>query len=58
MKECPFKYKQEIWETNSIVNYDCEEPKKTGEYFACKLINASLTDDECVGESKCPIMKK
>jgi len=61
MKECPFKYKENIVESTEESRHS--DPtmfhgdwwKVTGAYNACKLMKNS--NNKCVGESNCPIMK-
>jgi len=61
MKECPFKYKENIVESTeeSISNPITSQTnwwKVTGTYDACKLMKSG--NNECIGEDKCPIYKR
>ena len=53
MEKCPFKYKGEKpKEVYSIVAL--KDAKNWVQYDACKIMNTTI----CIGENKCPIMKK
>ena len=51
--KCPFKYKT-IRQKEGV--YDEENFPEYENYMSCKIMNTQY--DECVGESKCPIMRK
>ena len=52
---CPFKFKSTPFEYDSGRKLI---PLKTETYEACRLQYNGLYYDICIGEDKCPIMKK
>ena len=57
MKECPFKY--ELMPEDKIVGFRNEPyylKRYTKKYMACKLMDSK--NNECMGESKCPIINR